>query len=251
MWSIARKVVAVALMAGSAGRLVALISGSRFGTDEAGLVAVAVVLVVGTVALAIGAWWARLLALAWGGSAAIMAGVALASDVPSMLPYLVGALVLLGCLAGKAMFDRYEGTAPPPIDWTQPGMGVVRAAVVTNLCGFLGGVAFAPALFAFQSGRGYLHQPTHSPDPTALLAIGLTLAATMLVGVVLLAKQRTAGLLVVVLAAVGLPLALISNPGALDGGAAPVFAGLFGPGILCGWIALGRYLPRMIRFLRV
>lgn len=249
MSSDARKVVAVALMAGSAGSLVSLIWSSRFGADEVGLAAVAAVLAVGTVALAVGAWWARLLALAWSGSAAIMTGMALAAGVPSTLPYLVGALLLLGCLGGKAMFERYEGTAPPPIDWARPGMGVVRAAVVANLGSFLGGIALAPMMFTFDHG-GCCLQPS-SRDPRVLLAIGLSMAAVMLVGVVLLARQRTAGLLLVALAAAGLPLALVSNPGALSGGGALVFAVLFGPGILCGWLALGRYLPRMIRFLRV
>src|SRR5688572_21487345 len=248
MWFMARKVVAVVLMTASAGGLAAVLWGTGLRMDKAGVAVVVMALVVGTVALARNAWWGRLLALAWGMSVAILAALILATGGLWTLPYLAGALVLLGCLGGQAMFAAYEGSAPPPLDWRQPGMGLIRAAVVANLCGFLGGVTIAPPIFAVQHQHPlYLHSPI---DPTLLLVTCLIMTALSLAGVVLLARQRTAGLMLLAVAAAGLPLALIAYPGALDDTSAWLFAGLFGPGIVCGWMALGRYLPRMVRFLR-
>ena len=72
------------------------------------------------------------------------------------------------------------------------------------------------------------------------------MSALMLVGVLLLARQRTAGLLPAAVSAVVVPVVLIANHHVLSVG----WALTFGPGIVCGWLALGRFLPAMARFLR-
>jgi len=50
--------------------------------------------------------------------------------------------------------------------------------------------------------------------------------------------------------AVGVPLALIANRDVLDGPGGLIFAAVFAPGIACSWVALGRFVPGMVRLLR-
>jgi hypothetical protein len=146
------------------------------------------------------------------------------------------------------MFARYEGQAPPAFDWTRPGMGLVRAALIANLCAFLGSVTLAPAIFQFIRFRAHSH--LSALDPALPLMACLVVTAVMLVALVLVARQRTVGLLLLAVSAVGVPLLFIANGAIDDTLAALIFLALFGPGIVCGWLALGRFVPGMVRLLR-
>jgi hypothetical protein len=244
----ARKLVAVFLMAAGPGLLGAQLLDMGHGLWRSGYAAVMVVLLLGTVPLARGVWWGRMLPLAWSTSGAIVSAICLVNGSTRAGGYLAGALVLRACLAGREMFAHYEGMAPPPADWTAPGMRFVRAALLANLAAFLGAIAFAPAIHGFNSFEW--HHPASGWDPTVLLLGCLAMTAVMLAGLLLLARQRTAGLFLVAVAAAGVPLILLANRGVLSGTGGWIIAGVFGPGVVWGWVALARFLPGMVRFVR-
>ena len=143
--------------------------------------------------------------------------------------------LLLG-LTGRTVFRGFEG-AVEGIDWSGPRMTLVRWTIILNLASVLG-------LFLF----AVFYRPRvawHAAIPGSLL-IGL------LVGVLLLARQRTAGLLLVALCC----LLFVPAGGyfvaheARYAGEALLFGALFAPGVLAGvttLIAFGRPLIRAIR----
>jgi hypothetical protein len=252
-----RRLVAVLVMATSVALTIAALSSLGVNLQRSGVLAVGAALLVGTVALAWEAWWGRLLPLAWSVCLMIL-GVLGVADHTDWGPAFLGAGVLLSLsLTGKEMFARFEGKAPPPLDWTGPGMRLVRATVVASLSAFLGGVALAPAILAWNP-QPRPHPDWHpgnlpmepAPDPTGLLVVCVVLTVLLLIGVILLARQRTAGLLLVGVAALGVPVALVVNPDVLRAGGFLIFAAVFGPALLCGWISLGRFVPGMVRLLR-
>ncbi len=244
-----QKAVALLLMAGSAVGLLVLFLWRGPSLASSGLLAVVATLVLGTVGFARGAWWGRLVPVAWSTTVAVLSVVALTRNVSGFVGVLAGAILLRVCVAGNAMFAGYEGQAPPPLDWTRPGMRLVRAAVTANLGAFLGGVTYLLAMFdepvRTVTCCGGMACP-HLHFPTVPFCVCLAMTALMLVGVVLLARQRTAGLLPAAVSAVVVPVVLIANHNVL--GSEGVL--IFGPGIVCGWLALGRFLPAMARFLR-
>ena len=136
------------------------------------------------------------------------------------------------------MFARHEGQAPPPLDWTRPGMRLVRAAATANLGASLAGVTFSLAMFyepfpAINGSRGAPRPPYQFP--TVPFCVCLAMSALMLVGVLLLARQRTAGLLPAAVSAVVVPVGPIANHHVLSVG----WVLTFGPGIVCGWAGPG------------
>jgi hypothetical protein len=238
-----RQAVAGLLMAASAVWLGSGLLGWWHPDHELkGLWAVFAVVVVGTVGFAQGAWWGRMVPFAWSASVSLVTVMAVVSGADLAGWFLAGGLLLMGCVAGRQMFERYEGQAPAPLDWRQPGMGLVRIALVANLHAFLVAVTIVPMLRFTQSCifEGF--------DTSPLMAVCLAMTAILLVGVVLLARQRTAGLLLVAVSAVGLPLVLLTRRS--HGESPLILALLLAPGILCGWLALGRFLPGMVRLLR-
>jgi hypothetical protein len=234
-----RKVLAGLLMAGSVVCLVAGLMRAGVNGENAGVAVIATALLLGMLGLAQGAWWGRIVPLAWSWGVAAVSTLALVLGAPRVWLVLAGALVLIACLSGKEMFARYEGQAPPPLDWTRPGMRLVRTAVIANVYAFLVAVALVPALTTDHSCElnGF-----HPQQAAACLAM----AAILLGGLVLLARQRTVGLFLVAVSVVGLPLTLV----ALEDESVLLCAVAFGPGIICGWMALARFVPGMIRLLR-
>jgi hypothetical protein len=237
-----RRALAGLLMAGSTAWVASgLLGWWDLDRELRGMWVVLAALAVGTFGLAQGAWWGRLIPLAWSLAVTLVSGVGLLAGA-HVLPVLGGGLLLGTCLVGKEMFTRYEGNAPSPLDWTQPGMRFVRVAVVANLYAFLAAVALIP-----------LYEGMHSClrsgfQPPALMWVALGMTAVMLVGVLLLLRQRTAGMLLVAVAAVALPLVLMA--GMRGSREAPLMVLAFGPGVLCGWLALARFAPGMVRLLR-
>ncbi|HEY7612875.1 MAG TPA: hypothetical protein VH764_07765 [Gemmatimonadales bacterium] len=136
---------------------------------------------------------------------------------------LAASLALLLSLSGRAMVGHYEGRAA--VDWTTPRMGLVRWTIILNLASTL-------QLFLFLVAYRYT-VPWHAVIPAGLLG-------GLLGGVLLLARQKTAGLLLVALSCV------LFVPGgtyfvwteARHTGEIYLFAALFLPGVLAGWACL-------------
>ena len=139
-------------------------------------------------------------------------------------------------LTGRAVYHGFEGAAQG-IDWSGPRMGLVRWTLILNLASVLGLFLFA----AFYRPR----VAWHAAIPGSLL-VGL------LIGVLLLARQRTAGLLLVALCC----LLFVPAGGyfvareARYAGEAILFGAIFAPGVLAGVATLVAFAAPLVRALR-
>jgi hypothetical protein len=190
--------------------------------------------------LALDKYWARWLALA-SAVAVLPWAVYLTFGLPPGVPLaqqsiaLVSSALLLVTLSGRAMFERYEGRAAT--DWSGPRMGLVRWTLILNLASTVGLFLFV-AMYRYRVGW-------HVALPAALL-VGLV------AGVLLLARQKTMGLLLVALSCI-----LFVPAGAFFvwkessyAGGARIFAAGFLPGILAGWACLFAFGKPVWRALR-
>lgn len=230
-----RKVISIIALLALGGLIVTLERGA-YGVNPGLVVATRVLLLplgVTIIGLALEKHWGR-----WMGLAAAVAVLPWATYLTFGLPRgvpltqqtiaLAASASLLLVLTGTAMFERYDGRAPT--DWSGPRMGLVRWTVILNL-------ASAVGLFVFVAV--YRYQIEWHVAVPALLLVGLIL------GVLLLARQKTMGLLLVALSCV-----LFIPAGAFFvwkesswAGGAHVFAASFLPGVLAGWaclVAFGR-----------
>lgn len=184
--------------------------------------------------------WGRWLALA-GAIAILPWAVVLTFGLPRGAPLLqqtialVASLVVLVSLSGRAMFERYE--VKGVINWAGPRMGLVRWTIILNMASGL-------SLFLFVVVYRYAIE-WHVAIPAVLLA-------GLLLGVLLLAKQKTAGLLLVALSCI-----LFVPAGAFfvwkeasHTGEIYVFAAAFLPGIIAGWACLVAFAGPLWRTLR-
>lgn len=187
------------------------------------------------------AYWARWLALAAGVAVLPWAGAILLGPrygMPVLRPTLAlgAALLLLSSLPGRSMFERYEARARTA-DWSAQRMTLVRWTIVFNIASVL-------ALYIFVAAYDY-RIDWHLAIPASLL-IGL------LVGVILLAHQRTIGLLLIALCC----LCFVPAGGyfvwqeASYAGEAILFAVVFLPGVLSGWATLLAFSGAIWRYLR-
>lgn len=144
-------------------------------------------------------------------------------------------MLLLG-LTGRTVYRGFEG-AVAGIDWSGRRMTLVRWTIILNLASVLG-------LFLF----AVFYRPRvawHAAIPGSLL-IGL------LAGVSLLARQRTAGLLLVALFCVLFVPAggyFVAHE-ARYVGEAMLFGALFAPGVLAGVVTLFAFGRPLVRALR-
>lgn len=187
------------------------------------------------------AYWGRWLALAAGvavlpWASAVLIGPRYGMPVERPMLALGAALLLLSSLLGRSMFERYEARARSA-DWSAKRMALVRWTIVFNIASVL-------ALYVFVAAYDY-RIDWHLAIPASLL-IGL------LIGVVLLAHQRTIGLLLVALCCV-----LFVPAGsyfvwqeASYAAEAILFAAIFLPGVLCGWATLLAFSKAIWRYLR-
>ncbi len=225
-----RKAIAIgALLA--LGWLLATLDRGSYGVNPGLAVAGKVLLVplgVTVVGLALDRPWARWLALA--GAVAVLPwalfftfglppGVPLAQQIVA----LIASGLLLASLTGGAMFERFEGRVAT--DWSGARMGLVRWTLILNLASAIG-------LFVFLSVYRH-HVGWHVILPSLLLL-------SLVVGLLLLARQRTSGLLLVALACVlFVPAAAFFalRETTWEGGVR-IFAASFLPGIIAGWACL-------------
>ena len=121
------------------------------------------------------------------------------------------------------MFECYEGRTET--DWSGPRMGLVRWTIILN-------IASAVALFLFVAVYRYAVE-WYVTFPALLLA-------ALMVGVLLLARQKTLGLVLVALGCVlFVPAAVLFvwRESSYAGGVR-IFAVSFMPGVLAGWACL-------------
>jgi hypothetical protein len=148
---------------------------------------------------------------------------------------LVASAVLIAALMGRSMFQAFEGRATT-LAWSGPRMGLVRWAVIAN-------IASAFGLFFISVGSQMISLPA-----TLLASVFL---AVVVAGVSLLARQKTAGLLLLAGGCMGLvPVGgylLVREPSPL--GAFLVLGGVFGPGILLALAVLLVYAKPLVRHL--
>jgi hypothetical protein len=196
-----------------------------------------------TLAVARGWWWGRMLGLGLGVYSILDAACAIAvspSDVTSLAHALAG-VALLASLLGRRMFDRYEGTAPARLPWTAPGMGVVRWALIAGVSTVL---AAATELHEAADGLGlYGTEQVLRPVPISAFVLTLVFALILVLGLALLALQRTAGLLVVAAATLALSATMIRE--LVWGSMAVSLAVLLAPGLATGWAAVVVWGPRL------
>jgi hypothetical protein len=240
--TVARQTIAILALLSLVGLIVTLERGS-YGVDPRLVVATRLLLIplgLTILGLALEKFWSRWLALA-GAIAVFPWALVLTFGLPRGAPLmqqtiaLVASLVLLVSLSGRAMFERYEGNSAT--DWNGPRMGLVRWTIILNLASALG-------LFLFVVVYRYAIE-WHVAIPAVLLA-------GLVVGVLLLARQKTAGLLLVALSCV-----LFVPAGAFfvwkeasHTGEIYLFAAAFLPGIIAGWaclFAFGRPMWRVLR----
>lgn len=219
---------------------------SRNGVESNGQVGVAVrvlllPLAVTVVGLARGQYWSRWVALAialavlpWATVLALTSGE---GDFRTRAAIaLIASLLLLLSLLGRSMYDRYEGTARQ-VDWSGRRMSLVRWTIVFNLASLLN-------LYLFISVYRYRVE-WHAVIPALVLG-GLIL------GLWLLARQKTVGILVV-----GLSGLLFLPAGAYFvwkeatyPGESILFAALFLPGILAAGTTVLAFGGSMYRYFR-
>ena len=237
-----RKLVAILALVALGGLIVTLERGA-YGVNPRLVIVTRVLLaplVITALGLALEKFWSRWLALA-GAVAVLPWAVVLTFGLPKGAPLaqqsiaLGAALVLLASLTGRAMFERYEGRSK--MEWSGPRMGLVRWTIILNIASVLG-------LALFVSLYRYAIE-WHVAIPAVLL-LGL------LLGVLLLATQKTIGLLLVAVSCVLFVPAGIyfvwreaSHTGEMY-----LFAAAFLPGVIAGWACLvmfGRPIWRVLR----
>jgi hypothetical protein len=237
-----RKWIGLAALA-TLGGLIVTSSPSGPGGDDRLLTAMWLLLVPLTITiggLAGEAYWSRWLALA-AGVAVLPWGTALALTPtyghPALprLMLLAASLFLLVSLTGRSMFARYEGRAGGTA-WSGPLMGLVRWTIICNVASVL-------SLYLFVVAYDY--------ELAWQFAILATLFGGLVAGVLLLAKGRTVGILLVALCSVCfVPVgSLFVWQEATYPGEALLFAAIFLPGVVTAWASLVAFGRPILRFL--
>jgi hypothetical protein len=142
---------------------------------------------------------------------------------------------LLVVLTGRTMFQAHEGRQE--VDWSGARMGLLRWTLVFN-------TASAFSLFLFVMA--------YDADFGSFVAVGAWLLLGLVLGVWLLAHQKTVGLLVLASCCVAfLPLGTLflsrephSTPEVW------LLVAVFLPGVLTGWASLIAFGRPLLRFLR-
>lgn len=206
-------------------------------------------------ALATGRWWGRFLPLSMAWSFILTPLLSGGLGLPRPSTY--AGLSLLLCLGGRAMRDRFEARAPLPIDWTAPGMAVVRCALVITAAGlfgqFLGLLDLAREIHGlplWHIDPPYTHcfplwpRGTDAGDFLLLLGIDVLLMGSL----VLLARQRTVALLLTAAATLVGTLLLVHEMHRLSPSRNMFFQ--LAPGLVLSWAAVIVWSRPILRFLR-
>jgi hypothetical protein len=239
-----RQTIAIACLLTLGGLIVTSDRPGSFGVYQREAIAFWLLLLplaVTVIGLAFGRYWSRWLALA-GGIAVLPWAIAMTFGPRYGLPLtrpvvaLVASALLLRAMLGRAMFERYEGRVED-VNWSGPRMSLVRWTIVCN-------IASIQALYVFVAAYQY-RIGWH---------IGLMAAPlfALIIGVWLLAHQKTIGLLLVAAACI-----LFVPAGAYfvwteasSTGEAILFGAIFAPGVLTGWASLLAFSRPLMAALR-
>jgi hypothetical protein len=199
-------------------------------------------------------WWARMLSASLALAEMFWPVVSLVSGLhhPRELSDLVRiawASALLACLRGPAFCALFEGRQQVGASWRAPGMRALWWAIVLN------GVTLVrlagPLLDPWREAGGFgipsslvnQHAPAYWPS--------VALAALLFVGLGLLARQQTTGLLLAAVVSVVLPVALLAcRRCSVDARFVTVVLLPSVPGLLAAWVALGFRARAMWKILR-
>ena len=169
-------------------------------------------------------------------AAALTLGPSYGQPVDRPAVALAAAAVLLVALLGPGMFQAFEGRSET-VDWSGRRMGLIRWTIVFNLASVFS-LYFFVTRYEYGSG--------------ALIAIPAVMLGGLVVGVLLLAYQKTVGLLLL-----GLSCILFVPAGvyfvwreARDPLEAALFLAIFAPGVLLGWASLAVFGRPLWRYLR-
>ena len=212
------------------------------GREEATLLTGIALLAAATFGLMSGRWWGRWLGLAIGLVCTSFGGFDLAmvlaerlshpTDAQASIAMALAGPVLLICLSGPAMFDRYDrragySTGRRPL--------LVRWAAVTNLSSLVTLVLLSFAVF------------DHGSRDHAHWQLALLCAALVLSGVVMLARGKTMGL---VLAVVAASSEILLTASIRPTGSRVIFGTLLSPGLVMVAVVAVAYSGPIWRFLR-
>jgi hypothetical protein len=229
-----RTLIAILTLCATATTVAILEYSSTSRPDQLAVLTFAGLLGLAAGGLALRRWWGRWLGLAAGVTGTLYGGLAVASaslhhDYTFMLLAVPGPL-LLACLSGRAMFERFDQPAGRTNDWRAR---LVRWAVITNLASL---VTLGLIAYAAYDMRGFSDRVPNFP-----LMFGTV--GVVIVGVLLLARGKTAGLLAAVLGIVAQVLMLFTlrRPAGLL---------LLGPGLTLAAASVVAYAAPMWRFLR-
>lgn len=148
---------------------------------------------------------------------------------------LAASITLLVTLTGRTMFEAHEGRTG--VDWSGFRMGLLRWTIIFN----------AASAFAL-----YLFVMAYDADLEGFVAVGVWLLLGLLLGVWLLAHQRTIGLLILAVCCVAfLPLGVMFlQREAHSPEEAWLLVAVFLPGVLMGWASLIAFGRPILRFLQ-
>jgi hypothetical protein len=148
---------------------------------------------------------------------------------------LAASITLLLALTGRGMFEAHEGRLE--VDWSGVRMGVLRWTIIFN----------AASAFAL-----YLFVMAYDANLGGFVAVGAWLLLGLVLGVWLLAHQKTIGLLILATCCVAfLPLGIMfMEREAHSPEEAWLLVAVFLPGVVMGWASLVAFGRPMLRFLR-
>jgi RsiW-degrading membrane proteinase PrsW (M82 family) len=148
---------------------------------------------------------------------------------------LAASVTLLVTLTGRRMFEAHEGRLD--VDWSGFRMGLLRWTIIFN----------AASAFAL-----YLFVMAYEPDMDGFVMVGAWLLLGLVLGVWLLAHQKTIGLMILAACCIAfVPLgAMFLDREAHSPEEAWLLVAVFLPGVLMGWVSLIAFGRPILRFLR-
>ena len=228
-----RTAIAILTLCGTAAAVAILECSSTSRPNWLAVVIVAALLVVPAGGLALRRWWGRWLGLAAGVTGTLYAVLlSIRHSDGAMMAFAIPGPLLLASLTGRAMFDRFDRPAGISDDYRTR---VVRWAVITNVASL---VTLTLLSYATYQMRGFYERVSND------LVIFAT-APVVIVGVLLLARGKTAGLIAAVAGIVTQVLMLLT----WHQGRATLFV-LLGPGLLLAGASVIVYAAPIWRFLR-
>jgi hypothetical protein len=196
-------------------------------------------------------WWARMwtFSLAFAALAQVFINYLSFPSVRELSLVTGWAAALLVCLAGRRFRAHHEARTAG-LDWEAPGMGVLWWAIVLNGATMV--LLPLKLIAAWQISVGCFG-PHHGPIDHQAPAYwpSVLVAGLLLVGLLLLARQKTAGLLLTASASVALPLVLaqtLRESFSLFDARMELLPAV--PGLLAAWLALGVWARPLWRLLR-